>query len=200
MMGACANLEFRYASEVAQNDKSRADLVSLLVAAAQPYAQALYGEGPASAAIFAALMSRSFSELSADRVQVLLEATELCGCYVALPGAELPTCRRMELLESLRYFGSGRRRLSCRAAHLARLALPTGRRRCLLSRQTRHSSGHERPRTGEIAARSLSGAWSAARTPPLPPRPLQRQWCCAGGSMKRRDFAWWSSAAARLSG
>ena len=78
----------------AQNDKSRAELVSLLVAAAQPYAQALYGEGPASAAIFAALMSRSFSELSADRVQVLFDDNRAVRLLRRAPGsriADLPS-------------------------------------------------------------------------------------------------------------
>ena len=84
-----------------------AELVAMLVAASQPYLSALYGESSAGAAIFAALMKCESSEFLAGHAQVLCEETDPRGCYVALPGSQLPACRRAELCEALRYFGAG---------------------------------------------------------------------------------------------
>lgn len=87
--------------------KHKTDLIPLLVAASQPYLGALYGGPPAGAAIFAALMACDASEFSAGHAQILCEAGDPRGCYVALPGSQLPACRRAELCEALRYFGAG---------------------------------------------------------------------------------------------
>ena len=87
--------------------KHRSDLIPMLVAASQPYLSALYGEPRAGAAIFAALMACGTSEFSVGHAQILCEAADPRGCYVALPGSQLPACRRAELCEALRYFGAG---------------------------------------------------------------------------------------------
>lgn len=125
----------RYVCGIAQDESSRADLASLLLAASQPYARALYGDGPAAATIYRALMCQSSSELSGDRLQLLMEERKLLGCYVALAGRDVAACHRAELVEALRYFGPGAADiLGTRLASLGPLFAPVGENEFYLSK------------------------------------------------------------------
>ena len=95
------------AREIAHDERLRTKLIFLLLEAAQPYACTLYGDERTALSVFAAAAASSNCDVSFDRTRVLMEGDALLGCYAAVPGAELPACRRAELIEALRQAGPG---------------------------------------------------------------------------------------------
>lgn len=95
------------AREIAHDARLRAELVSLLLEAARPYACTLYGDEPTALSVFAAAAASSSCDVSFGRTRVLMDGEALLGCYAAVPGDELPACRRAELIEALRQAGPG---------------------------------------------------------------------------------------------
>jgi ribosomal protein S18 acetylase RimI-like enzyme len=93
--------------EAGAEDAVRSRLLPWVLEAAQPYARYLYGDDGTAAAVLAATMRRRGSDLALARAVILISGDDLCGVYFAIPGAELPRCRRHEFVEAMRIIGFG---------------------------------------------------------------------------------------------
>jgi len=109
---------FRRFAEAPAPEDLRLDVVSLIHEAGTPYYDWFFGNARRARAAVEAGLASGFSEISADRVMLLLSDDRLAGLYVALTGEDLAHRRAADVAAVLRGLG---KTSSSRQALIARL-------------------------------------------------------------------------------